>query len=163
MNTKLFISHILITLISFTGMSIIWVNIENDTLEFVFRIASLILIFSLYILSGYLSTNNESKVNLIKYTIIAVIGIMLWMFCFIISPNDLNWQGRESGVWLFYIIYTFGILEPSDWIFKIFKIPEINNTNISLLFLLILSIIPSLLQYIGGIIKKNNITTKNIA
>lgn len=156
MNTKLFISHIIITLISIAIFSIILVNIENDTYEIIFRIVFLILILSLYILSGYLSTNTYSKVNISEYSIIAVIGIIIWVFCFWTSPTDLNWKKGDGGVWLFYMIYVSSLLESTDWIFQIFKTTKL-NIKVSIFLLLSLSIIPSFMQYLGGLKKRNEL------
>jgi hypothetical protein len=76
------------------------------------------------------------------------------LFAVLNSPTDLNWKNGNGGIsWLIYRMYISGIETPFNFSSE-FSIST-KNIKIEIGILLILTIIPSVLQAFGGLLKTN--------
>jgi hypothetical protein len=144
MKVKLIISHFLITAIIITLISV------NDFSEKGY-LATFFFSLFLYLLSGYIATNTN-KIMLFDTFIIAIIGTIIWLLCYISSPNDFNYKGHNGGSWFFYQLYIM-VNSPLNFVDNI---SNYFNTSkaIRLTSDLIFPLIFSLFQCCGAIIKQ---------
>ncbi len=146
MKLKILFSHFIITAIIIVSISIFDFNESGYFMIYIFSLF-------LYLLSGYLLTKKES--NWYNYYTVSFIGIIIWFFCFISSPNDLNYKGHEGGVWFIYQLYIM-VSSPLNFIDSIqFYISK--NRELQLFGSLVILMFFSTFQYIGGIIKINRL------
>ena len=137
---KLIIAHFFISVITvfMTGLAM-----NNETYFIVTFISCL-----MYAISGYIIT--KQKIKSINYFGTAIIGIVLWVVCFINSPDSTNYKGNhEAGIWFFDKLYLI-VMSPLNFIDFI---TEPYNRIRELTFLLFIPILLSCLQLIGGIYK----------
>ena len=157
MKLRLIFSHILITIISNIGLSVIWVSIGNGVYETIYLIFHLMIIFGLYSYSGFLYTDLNKKIKFLNYSIIGIVGLIFWIVCYIESSDSLwNYQNSDGGIWFLYTLFVSGINEPINLIFDNFN-SSIINQKLSMFLLLIMTIIPSILQYFGGKFKNKTL------
>ena len=142
MKRKIFISHLIITAIIITLISIYDFSDNAYLTIYVFSLF-------LYLLSGYILT--EKKSNWYNYFVVSFIGMVIWIFCFISSPNDLNYKSHEGGAWFIYQLYIM-VSSPLNFIEWIQDYLNGNRTK-QLFGDLIILMFFSVFQYIGGIIK----------
>lgn len=165
LSIKLFFTHILIFIISIFGLTYLYEYIEEVTVLVIYSLFHLSIVLTLYIISGYLLTDNKNKFQIKFYWLIALIGFIIWLLAFINSPTDLDWtKGNRGILWLVYRMYISGIETPFN--FSESLLIWNKNTNVNLAVLLIFSIIPSFMQTIGGLLKmrkKLYKVNKNIA
>lgn len=100
----------------------------------------------LYIFNGYLSTSE--KTNWYYYFSVAIIGILFWFICYLLSSGNTNYkQNNNAGLWFIYELY----------IIAKFPLEFLNPTNYSLKLDLISKFIFPILfsscQFIGSHIK----------
>ena len=137
---RLILAHFLISVITIFMTSL---AMNNET----FLIVTLVSCF-MYVVSGYIITKH--KIKSINYFGIALIGIVLWVICFIISPESTNYKGNhEAGIWVLDKLYLI-VISPLNFIDFI---TEPYNRIRELTFLLFIPILLSCLQLIGGIYK----------
>ncbi|MBL0685321.1 hypothetical protein JJQ60_17440 [Aquimarina mytili] len=145
-------AHLVIFIISIFGLTYFYEYIEDESLEMFYSLFHFIIVLILYLMSGYLLTNGIDKFQIKNYCAIAFIGILIWFLAFINSPTDLDWKKGNGGIlWLLYRIYISGIETPFNFSDNLSIWSK--NSNINLAVLLILSIIPSSLQALGGFLK----------
>lgn len=152
MRLKLFLSHILITLIS-AGFLALESFIGDRVPVMVIGFFYLFIILVLYVASGYFFTAKNQMFNIKNYGVIALIGIVLWFVAVLNSPSnlDLGWKISNGEIlWHAYRIYVFATELPF-WF--IFYGESIKNVYLEASFLLILTIIPSVTQAFGGYLK----------
>ena len=149
---KAFIGHIIITIISFFILSYGYSIFSNDLGNLFYGIFHFCLVALLYVLSGYIITSTTKRFKILNYSAIALIGLTIWLICMNISPNDLNWKKGNGGVWLYHQLYFAGIEGPF-WYNEQFYIGTNEKIKLQTTILLILSILPSILQAFGGILK----------
>jgi len=152
MNLKLISSHIIITLISILGFTSIYEFLSRGFFEIAYAIIHLTIILILYLISGYLLTDQTEKFEYINYPIIGLIGLVILTTAIIDSPNDLNWKSGNGGFfWLIYRLYVSGIETPFNFNdnFSFWT----KNIKFNIFILGILSIIPSILQALGGFLR----------
>lgn len=138
---QLLSSHFIITFVTIVLLT--FATDKNETI-FIVGIISCVL----YFYSGYYLT--KEKVKWYNYFIIAFLGITLWLICFIISPSSMNYKRDDNaGVWFFYQLYIM-VASPLNFIDSI-------NENYSiakqLILDLLIPIVISLLQFLGGFVK----------
>jgi hypothetical protein len=154
MHLKLIASHILIFIISIFGLTNFYEYVGNGTFEMIYAIFHLTIVLALYFISGFLVTNKTEKFEFWNYYIITLIGFLIWLFAVLNSPTDLNWKNGNGGIsWLIYRMYISGIETPFNFSSE-FSIST-KNIKIEIGILLILTIIPSVLQAFGGLLKTN--------
>jgi hypothetical protein len=154
MHLKLIISHVLILIISTFGFTYLYEYIENGIFETIYPVFHLIVVFSLYVLSGYLATGKTKIFDFKNYYIVALIGFILWLLAVLNSPTDLDWKHGSGGIlWLIYRMYISAIETPFN--FSDSFMISTDNIKVEMGLLLILTIIPSFLQAFGGFLKVN--------
>ena len=154
MQLKLIASHILIFIISIFGFTHLYEYVGNGTIEIIYAIFHLTIVLILYLVSGYLITDETEKFKFWNYYIIALIGAVIWFCAVLNSPTDLNWKNGKGGIlWLIYRMYISGIETPFNFSDS-FTI-HTKNIKLEIVILLILTITPSILQAYGGFIKTN--------
>lgn len=149
--------HIIITIVSVFGLTYGYVLNGSELFLMIYPIFHIVVIVSLYVVSGYIVTNESRRITVWPYFSVASIGIILWGLCVIHSPYDLNWKSGDGGIWLYYRLYVSGIETPFNFIETPFDFSNILNLSKhinSIINLLILSFIPSLLQFLGGMIRR---------
>lgn len=148
MILKILLSHLAIFIVVFFSIWTMSVyNLLNEYTCFTTFIVSLIL----YIFSGFLIAKKGTR-NYI-YFFIAFIGLIFWTIAYIKSPNSLNYKTHpEAGFWMYYRFYIIGLEMPLNYI-ETFNFSEKYSIKFHMYFLLFLSILASLLQYIGMKIK----------
>jgi hypothetical protein len=123
-----------------------------------FILVSVFILF-LYFISGYILTTD--KIKWINYFIIAIIGILFWIICFVNSPNSMNYKSdNNAGVWFFYQLYII-VSSPINLI-NIFDMESNYSVNKQLIIDLLIPIILSLMQFLGGIVKINRLKISNL-
>ncbi|EDP97618.1 hypothetical protein U8527_04675 [Kordia algicida OT-1] len=156
----LLLAHIIIFIISIFGLIHLHSFEGNDIIEIITAIFHFLLVLSFYLVSGYLITRKTEKFQLKQYWIITFIGICIWLAAFINSPTDLNWKKGNDGIlWFLYRIYVVPTELPfcfSDY----FKTHQL-NTVIRHVFLISFSIIPSVMQAIGGFLKTQTVSQES--
>lgn len=139
------IAHGVIFIISIIEILIL---LSLNAKEYTFIIVFLNILI-LYFYSGYLLS--KDKMVWYRYIAIAIIGIILWLFCFAESPESLNYKSdNQAGLWFFYRLYISGIESPLNYITKYNNIEEFQ-----LFYILTYPILASLLQYLGALFKIN--------
>lgn len=163
MNFKLIISHITILLISFHILMPIYSNIKSEEFNLINPIIHFIIVLYLYFLSGYVSTGKTDKYRLKNYYIVTLIGFIIWILAILSSPNDMDWKNGNRGIlWLVYTIYISSIEVPFNFNDNFSYWTK--NTKTNMLILLIFSIIPLILQALGGLykVKKHHKTLSKV-
>lgn len=128
--------------------SIVLANLFSDELSenLIVTILNILLIISLYVISGYINANRLSKIY--NYFSVFYIGLILWFICFYVSPQTTNYkQNGETGLWLIYEIYIFPKFIFYEFLPK--KYSLIQDLSEKLFF----SFLFSLFQYLGKLIK----------
>lgn len=142
MKKRILLSHFIITAIIIFIISIYDFKDNGYWLIFLFSLV-------LYLLSGYFSTYKKS--SWWNYFIVSIIGIVIWVFCFISSLHDLNYTGQSGNICFLYQLYIM-VTSPLNFIDSI---QDFLNGNIErqLFTDLLRLIFLSILQFVGGIIK----------
>lgn len=156
-HLKLLLAYIIIFIISVFFLGYGYEYIGNNILGDLYSVFHFLLVLSLYIVSGYFITKKTEKFQLKRYWIIALIGICIWFAAYINSPTDLDWKkGNGSIIWLYYHLY----IVPTELPFCFSNLTLIDKPNIIIkhIVLICFSIIPSVMQAVGGFLKtKRNI------
>ncbi len=149
---KLFLIHIGVFSVSVFGFTYFFEYLESEQKERIYSTTHFIIVVALYIISGYVLTDDKSTFKIKNYSGIAFIGCILWVIAVVYSPNDLNWISGEGGTpWFLYRLYISPIETPFNFLESYSEDPE--NLKIRVVGLLVLTIIPSALQTIGGFVK----------
>ncbi len=137
---KLIGAHFLITMITIVVMSLA----INTITYFLVTLFSCIL----YFYSGYIVTKLKS--NWLNYFGVFTIGIILWIICFALSTNSLNYKNdNEAGLWFIYQLYVM-VKSPLNFIDFL---NEPFNLKRELFILLLIPFIISVIQFSGGKLK----------
>ena len=111
----------------------------------------------LYVISGFVYTNNKS--NWYNYFIVAIIGVSIWTICFIKSPNDLNYKSGDGGYWFFYELFIM-VSSPLNVIDSIQNVLT-GNIKLQLYSQSLIPIIISICQCAGGFLKITLLNKRN--
>jgi len=150
---KSFIGHIIITIFAWFILGYGYSLFSHDFDKLIYESIYFCSIVMLYVLSGYVITNVNKKFRIWNYSAIALFGVTIWFICMKNSPDDLNWKNGNGGLWFYHQIYLSGI-ETTFWFNDTYLNLTLKRPKLQTSFLLILSILPSILQVIGGIMKK---------
>jgi hypothetical protein len=157
MNFKDLLIHIGITIVSIIG-TYPYELINGGILQSIYGFFHLIIIFFLYFIYGFYSTDSYKKTDTIDFFTITIIGITFLIMALINSPTDFNWKNGEGGIlWLIYTFYVSGIQIPFDAINN-FSFNPINY-YIKIAILSVFSIIPGILILLGSLFKRKRLNT----
>lgn len=116
-----------------------------------FTIIAVLIIFItpilLYIWGARFIKGSSTKLNIISCCSPSLIGIILWIICFITSPNDITMT--SGGLWLIYGFYNGGASLVINSLIFVFR----NGNIINPLTLLLIGFFPSTLLFLGLQIK----------
>lgn len=150
LSTKLFFQHLFICLISLLGLAFLANRIQwNDFISLFY----FVIVVLMYIFSGYIST--ESKARVISYFSVAIIGIVFWTYCYVLSSNSTNYKSSDqnAGIWFFYELFITS--KSSLNMLPIFS--DKYSLNLDLFSKLIFPCVFSIFQFIGGQLKLKRI------
>ena len=147
MFIRLFLSHIVLSVVTLFLLSIAFV-VSNDIIYGLLFFIMLVL----YFYSGYLFTHH--KTPWYNYCAVAFVGLTLFGICFYLSPNTTNYKSfAHAGLWLYYELYitvssplNFMLLFTERYAF----LPD-------MLFKLFLPLLLSSMQFAGGTLKNNQL------
>lgn len=141
MALKLFLSHILISLITIPALALA----KYDTACMFLLLTS----GTAYVLTGYVATKRYTAWY--NYVIVALVGVSLWIICYLTCPESTDYKSEaNAGIWFYYELY---ITVRSPLNFLTDENPY--NLTTDLLSKLSIPVLASILQFTGGQLKRH--------
>lgn len=141
-NIKYFIINIFVSIIALVlSFFPLTTNFNYDAL-----IVSIVTIISYLIFGFYSKYKKSALLNLLSFSLVFFVGLLIWIICFIISPTQTMWLvDPNASCWGTYILLFSGV----GYIIQFFQLIFNQTDTTSAFWLLPLAILPTLLFWCG--------------